>query len=201
MTDDGTRAAVSCGAPMTTSPDPTALETRFSRGDHTSLSDMYRTYRGPMFVAAYSLLCDRELAADAVQRAFVQAWQAAATFDPARELKPWLYAITRRAAVDIYRLERRTANQISLDGSRDIASTLSTDDPTLDETWQVWQVREALARLHSDERTVLQLAYYDGYSQSEMAKLLGVPLGTVKSRTARARRHLAQRLIHLKDAS
>jgi RNA polymerase sigma-70 factor, ECF subfamily len=184
---------------MTTSPDPTALETRFTQGDHTAVAEMYKAYSGPMFVTAYSLLGDRELAADAVQRAFVQAWQAAPTFDPTRQLKPWLYAITRRAAVDVYRRERRIANQVSLDDSRDFDTTLSTEDPDLDQAWQAWQVREALDKLHPDERAVLQLAYYDGYSQSEIAKLLHVALGTVKSRTARAQRRLTELLTHLQE--
>jgi RNA polymerase sigma-70 factor, ECF subfamily len=184
---------------MTTTPDPTLLETRFSRGDQTAVPEMYKLYSGPMFVTAFSLLGDRELAADAVQRAFVQAWQAAASFDPARPLKPWLYSITRRAAVDIYRRERRTAHQVSLDDSWDFDTTLSTEDPSLDQTWQAWQVREALDKLHLDERTVLQLAYYDGYSQSEIANLLEIALGTVKSRTARAQRRLADLLTHLQE--
>lgn len=184
---------------MTTTPDPAQLETRFSRGDHTALTEMYHTYSGPMFATAFSLLGDRELAADAVQRAFVQAWQAAATFDPTRQLKPWLYAITRRAAIDVHRRERRTTNQVSLDDSWDFDTTLSTQDPTLDQTWQAWQIREGLDKLHPDERAVLQLAYYDGYPQSEIATLLNIALGTVKSRTARAQRNLAQHLTHLQD--
>lgn len=184
---------------MSTTPDATTLGIRFRRGDQTALSEMYQLYSGPMFATAYSLLGDRELAADAVQRAFVQAWQAAARFDSSRELKPWLYAITRRAAVDVYRRERRTANQISLDNSWDLETSLQTDDPSLDETWQAWQLREALEQLHPDERRVLQLAYFDGYSQSEIAKELDVALGTVKSRTARAQRRVAQLLSHLRD--
>jgi RNA polymerase sigma-70 factor (ECF subfamily) len=111
-----------------------------------------------------------------------------------------LYAITRRAAIDVYRRERRSADQISLDNSWDLETTLYTEDPSMDDTWQAWQVREALEKLHPDERRVLQLAYYDGYSQSEIAKVLDVALGTVKSRTARAQRRLAELLTHLQDA-
>ncbi len=183
---------------MTTSPDPTSLETRFSRGEKTALPQMYRTYSGPMFATAFHLLGDRELAAEAVQRALVQAWQAAATFDPTHALRPWLYAITRRAAVDVYRRERRTAHQVSLDDTHDHDATLSIEGPTLDQVWQTWQVREALDKLHPDERAVLQLAYYDGYSQSEIAEILTTALGTIKSRTARAQRRLAALLTHLR---
>lgn len=129
------------------------------------------------------------------------AWQAAPAFDPARPLKPWLYAITRRAAVDIHRRERRTTHEVSLDGTSDYNTALSTTDPRLDQTWQTWQVREALDRLHPDERTVLRLAYYDGSTQSQIATLLHTAIGTVKSRTVRAQRHLAELLSHLNDNS
>ncbi|GAB3933999.1 sigma-70 family RNA polymerase sigma factor [Kribbella albertanoniae] len=175
------------------------LGERFHRGDQTALTDMYRLYAGPMFATAFSMLGDREYAADAVQRAFVQAWQGAAKFDPSRELKPWLYAITRRAAIDVYRREHRSAKNLSLDVSWE-AEALQADNPSLEDAWQAWQVREALEKLHPDERRVLQLAYFDGYSQSEIAKVLDVALGTVKSRTARAQRRLKELLDHLRDS-
>jgi len=190
---------------MTTTPDLASLEARFHRGDETVISDIFRLYSGPMYAAAYSLLGDRDMAADAVQRAFVQAWQAASTYDPARALKPWLYAITRRAAIDVYRRERRHSENLSLDlfgynEGETTTGTPLTGEPDLDAVWKTWQVREALDQLHPDERAVLQLAYYDGYSQSEIANLLNIALGTVKSRTSRAQRNLAALLDHLTEA-
>jgi RNA polymerase sigma-70 factor (ECF subfamily) len=171
---------------------------RFARGDETALAEMYRQYSGPMFSTALALLGDRELAADAVQQAFVQAWRAADRFDPSRELQPWLYAITRRTAVDVYRRNRRTAAQLALDESWAVEAELATEGPSMDLTWRVWQVRVALGRLHPDERQVLELAYFDGYTQSEISALLALPLGTVKSRTARAQRRLADLLEHVR---
>lgn len=181
---------------MPTTPDQSMLGERFHRGDQTALSEIYALYAGPMFATAFSMLGDREFAADAVQRAFVQAWQGAARFDPGRDLKPWLYAITRRAAIDVYRREHRPARNLSLDTSWE-AEALHANNPSMEDTWQAWQVREALEKLHPDERRVLQLAYFDGYSQSEIAKVLDVALGTVKSRTARAQRRLKELLAHL----
>ncbi|WP_433018141.1 RNA polymerase sigma factor [Kribbella sp. CA-294648] len=190
---------------MTTTPDLASLEARFYRGDETVISEIFRLYSGPMYSAAYSMLGNRDMAADAVQRAFVQAWQAASTYDPARSLKPWLYAITRRAAIDVYRRERRHTDHLSLNvfGYHETDSTADnkpTRELDVDMVWKTWQVREALDQLHPDERNVLQLAYYDGYSQSEIASLLNIALGTVKSRTARAQRNLAALLTHLKDS-
>ena len=177
--------------------DEQSLGERFQRGDDAALHEMYKRYAGPMFVTAISLLGDREQAADAVQRAFVQAWKAADGFDPNRELKPWLYAITRRAAVDVYRRERRNANHVSLQVVRE----LSDDGPSMERIWRSWQVREALEQLSPEERKVLELAYFNGYSQSEIAAELDLPLGTVKSRTSRAQRRLADLLPHLRETA
>jgi RNA polymerase sigma-70 factor (ECF subfamily) len=176
-----------------------SLGERFRTGDDGALPEMYRQFSGPMFSTALALLGDRELAADAVQQAFVQAWRAADRFDPDRELQPWLYAITRRTAVDVYRRNRRTAGQVSLDESWAVEAELATEGPSMESTWRVWQVRTALGKLHPDEREVLRLAYFEGSTQTEISDRLGLPLGTVKSRTARAQRRLAAVLGHLRD--
>jgi RNA polymerase sigma-70 factor (ECF subfamily) len=181
---------------MTTLMEQETLGERFRVGDGSALDEMYERYSAPMYATALNLLGNREHAADAVQRAFVQAWRAADRFDPARELKPWLYAITRRAAVDIYRRERRTQQQLTFD---DVVETVVAEPPSMVTVWQAWQVREALEQLRPRERQVLRLAYYDGLTQTEIAERLGVPLGTVKSRTARAQRRLAILLAHLRE--
>ena len=178
---------------------PTTLEEQFRAGDEATLPQVYRRYAGAMYATAYNLLGNRDLAADAVQQAFIQAWRAAASFDPARGLQPWLYSITRRAAIDTYRRQRREAQNLSYDDSWSADAEAAVDGPSLDSAWQVWQVRQALDRLHRDERRVLELAYYEGQTQSEIAETLGIAIGTVKSRTARAQRRLADLLGHLRD--
>lgn len=182
---------------MTATPhDPATLEARFQRGDRTAMPELYRRYSGPMFATALALLGDRELAADAVQQAFVRAWQAANGFDPGRELRPWLYAITRRAAVDVHRRERRGREHLAPHGPT--GSEPTVDGPSLDRSWRAWQVHLALDRLPPDESRVLWLAYFGGYSQREIGSALGLAVGTVKSRTARAQRHLTELLRHLR---
>ncbi|MFI6132658.1 RNA polymerase sigma factor [Micromonospora sp. NPDC051141] len=178
-----------------------SLAQRFHNGEETALAEMYRCYSGAMFATALNLLGNRDLAAEAVQQAFVQAWRAADRFDPSRELRPWLYAITRRAAVDVHRRQRRTSHDVSVDDSWSVEGEIATEGPSIDTMWQVWQVREALDQLPADERLVLQLAYYQQMTQSEVADALGIPLGTVKSRTYRAQRNLAVRLAHLRETS
>ena len=179
----------------------TTLEEQFRAGDEAALPQVYRRYAGAMYATAYNLLGNRDLAADAVQQAFIQAWRAAASFDPGRGLQPWLYSITRRAAIDTYRRQRREARHVSYDESWAADVEASVEGPSLDAAWQVWQVRRALDRLHPDERRVLQLAYYEGLTQSEIAQVLGIALGTVKSRTSRAQRRIAELLGHLRDGA
>jgi len=177
--------------------DSNSLAVRFQQGDEHALLEVYRRYAGPMFVTALNLLGDREYAADTVQRALIQAWRARGSFDASRDLKPWLYAITRRAAVDTYRRERRPIQEVSIERIGEVAS----EGPSMEQIWRSWQVREGLDRLTSDEREVLRLAYFESLSQTEIAERLRLPLGTVKSRTARAQRRLAQLLPHLRETA
>ncbi len=176
-----------------TATEPT-LESRFCDGDKEAFAEIYRLYAGRVFAAAYRVLGDQHLAAEAVQLAFVKAWQAARSFDPDRHLLPWLCAIARRAAIDVYRQERRGPERETW-GHPD--SVQAVTPSLLEDAWLRWQVQSALARLDSDERAVLEMAYYFGMSQSDISRTAGIALGTVKSRTARAQRRLALLLAHL----
>jgi RNA polymerase sigma-70 factor (ECF subfamily) len=184
---------------MTRTFDARSLEERFRDGDEAALIEAYRQFSGPMFATAFSLLGNRDLAADALQQAFVQAWRASATFDTTRGLQPWLYAITRRTAVDVYRRQRRTSSHIPYDDAWPVNGDLQLEGPSLDTAWKVWQVRQALDQIHPDEREVLELAYYGGLTQTEIAARLAIAVGTVKSRTSRAQKRLAALLTHLRD--
>jgi len=175
------------------------LGRRFADRDPDAIRQIYRRYVGPMLVLARSLLADSDLAHDAVQQAFLQAWRAASRFDPDRPLSPWLFAITRRACIDLYRRERR----------RPVLTTTGDaperPDPVIDgdieRAWMVWQVREAIGTLAPEERDVIRLAYLEGFTLPEVAERLRIPVGTVKSRTFRAHRRLAHRLAHVRDDS
>ncbi|WP_369275891.1 RNA polymerase sigma factor [Streptomyces sp. R11] len=182
---------------LTTAESIRSLPERFQQGDETALVEMYAEYSGPMFAAALSRLGDRDMAAEAVQLAFLHAWRGAADFDPTRALQPWLYAITRRAAVDVYRANRRAASELPIEALPD--RRISVDAQPLEEIWLIWEVRRAVDSLHPDEREVLRLAYYEGMTQSEIGRALGLPLGTVKSRAARAQRKIGVLLSHLVD--
>lgn len=169
---------------------------RFRSGDPEAVRDLYQAYGRAVFVIALRALGDRVLAEDAVQQTFLQAWRAAERFDPTRDPGPWLYAIARRVAVDVYRRERRH-RLVTRDEEPEIAAL----PPSFERTWEAWEVRSALTELPPDEREVVRLSHFVGMTHSEIAEHLGVPIGTVKSRSNRAHRRLAALLAHVVRAT
>jgi len=167
------------------------LGARFREGDASAMTELYHRYAGAVGTVARSALWSDDLIADAVQQTFVKAWNARTDFDPARPLAPWLYAIARRTAIDIVRRERRRQHSVSVEA--DLA-VLPTD---LSDVWERYQVRAALDALPTEEREVMRLHYFEARTHSEIADLLDIPLGTVKSRSHRAHARLADSLGHL----
>ncbi|MPZ86891.1 MAG: sigma-70 family RNA polymerase sigma factor [Nitriliruptorales bacterium] len=172
------------------------LVERFRSGDAGAVREVYNRYAGPVFTVAQAALGNRELAAEAVQTTFLKAWRACQHFDTSRELGPWLYAIARRVAVDIWRKERRPT-QSGHEEEIDVAVV----PLSIEQTWETWEVRNALAGLPLDERKVVHMTHYLGMSQTQIADRLEIPLGTVKSRAYRAHRRLAGALHHLTEVS
>lgn len=168
---------------------------RFRGGDPDAVRTLYEQYHRAVFVIALRSLGDRSLAEEATQRTFIQAWMAAARFDTQREPGPWLYAIARRAAVDVYRRERR--HQLGRDEDTELAAL----PPSFERTWEAWEVRRALDRLNQGEQAVIRATHFLGLTHEETAEELGLPVGTVKSRAFRAHRKLASYLSHLNEAS
>jgi RNA polymerase sigma factor (sigma-70 family) len=161
------------------------LATRLKTGDSTVARDLYRAYGRLVFAVAHRVLENRTLAEDATQQAFLQAWNARARVDPNRGLRAWLCTIAQRAAIDIQRREARHRHD-ELDAER------PGHEPA--EAWEVWQVREAVESLTEEERTVVRMHHFEGYSLAEIGERLGLPLGTVKSRSFRAYRRIAAAL-------
>jgi RNA polymerase sigma-70 factor (ECF subfamily) len=152
---------------------------RVGRGDDGAFDTLYRRYARPVFALALRRLGDRGRAEDAVQETFASIWRSARTFRPERGAgAPWLYAVARNAIVDRSRLRTEpvaeTADQVSLDAG---------PEERAEADWTAWRVHRAFEELPVHERAVLELAYWGDMSQSEVAEFLGVPLGTVKTRT------------------
>lgn len=180
-------------------PDDRELARRFPSGDEAVLRAVYERFGRAVYTVAYSIVRDPDRAADAAQAAFVSAWRAAARFDPAHDLAPWLYTIARRSAIDVMRRERRTD---STDPAV-LEAVPSSDGAAggLVDAWESWQVRLAIDALPPEERDVVRLSWFSGLTHPEIAERLGVPPGTVKSRSHRAHRRLADALAHVRDVN
>lgn len=170
------------------------LAAAFRTGGSAAVRSVYERYSGAVFGIALSLLGDRELAADAVQLTFLNAWRACRTLEPGRPIRPWLYTIARRAAIDLYRRQARAPEPVEPDD--DAVVTLPA---SMERIWEAWQVRTALDSLPREERDVVQAQHFAGLSHAQIADHLAVPIGTVKSRSHRAHRRLAAMLHHLLD--
>ena len=151
------------------------------------LRELYRRYAPELFGFATNALGDRELAEEVVQDVFAQVWRRAESYDERRaSVRTWLYAIARNRIIDAHR--RAAARPKRADD--DALDTAAEVDAALDHAVLRWQVTSALSRLSPAHREVIRLAHYGGLTMREISERTGVPIGTVKSRTSYALRHL-----------
>jgi RNA polymerase sigma-70 factor, ECF subfamily len=163
------------------------LITRSARGDRDAFELLYRRYARPVFGLALRRLGDRGRAEDAVQETFASIWRAARSYRPERGPgAPWLYAVARNAITDRGRARTEPPAEVPEGSSPDAGPPERAEAG-----WTAWRVHRALEELSQDERAVIELAYWSGLSQSEVAEYLGIPLGTVKTRTRAALARLA----------
>jgi len=150
------------------------------RSDEQALAELYRRFGRLAYGLAFRILRDDALAQDAVQEAFLGVWRAAGRFT-AERAKPstWLLTLVHRRAVDLVRREERRRTE-PLQPETAPAGAEAADEAEL--ATQRQAIREALRRLPAEQREAIELAYYGGYTQSELAERLGQPLGTIKSR-------------------
>jgi RNA polymerase sigma-70 factor, ECF subfamily len=159
-------------------------------GDRPAFEELYRRYARAVLGLALRRLGDRGRVEDAAQEAFLAIWRSARTYDAQRGRgAPWLYAVARNAITDGL---RRTPEPAA--DPPDEAASEPGPPERAEAAWQAWQVHRALEILPEHERPVIELAYWSGLSQSEISDLLGIPLGTVKTRTRSALARLAQEL-------
>ena len=166
-----------------------ALLEKVGRGDRASFGQLYDRMSGLLFSMAYRVLNDREAAEDVLQDVFIQIWDKASTYDASRG-KPltWAVTLTRNKAIDRlraarrrYRLREELGREAVLDWH---AAGKSSSDELVDSE-KTRMVRHAVARLELDQRRAIELAFFGGLTQSEIAAELGEPLGTIKARIRR----------------
>jgi RNA polymerase sigma-70 factor (ECF subfamily) len=179
-------------------PDDASLIEQIARARKDALSELYDRYNRLVFSVAYAILGDRAIAEEVTLDVFVRVWQRAKTYQPERaKVSTWLVAITRHHAIDILRRKKSHPEESSLDW--DIASlqngfALHNPEEDTNLALQQERVREALTQLPAEQRQALVLAYFKGYSHTQIAEALKQPLGTVKTRIRLAMQKLRQLL-------
>jgi RNA polymerase sigma-70 factor, ECF subfamily len=166
------------------------LLARVADGDRAAFGDLYNRYARAVLGLAMRRLGDRGRAEDAAQEAFASVWRAARTYRRDRgPVAPWLYAVARNAIADRGRTRVEPPAE-----PLDTPSNEPGPDEQAEQSWLAWRVHRALETVPESERKVLELAYWRGLSQSEIATELGIPLGTVKTRTRAGLARLADEL-------
>jgi RNA polymerase sigma-70 factor (ECF subfamily) len=158
------------------------LASRLARGEDEALGLLYDRYGALANGVALRLLHDAHAAEDVVQEAFLQIWRRAGSFDARRgTLRSWLLSIVHNRAIDLHRRRAARPNVSSHYEELEL--------PDASDTWTEVRLRlrretlaRALACLSAEQRTVIELAFFGGYTHTEIADRLGLPLGTVKGR-------------------
>jgi RNA polymerase sigma-70 factor, ECF subfamily len=153
--------------------------------DPEAFEVFYDRHGGVAYSLAYRIVGDRTMAEDVTQEAFISLWRSGARFDSTRgSVRSWMLSIVRNRAIDQLRSKAGKAPKLAFDDDSILeqrpAEELTDEEALRRET--ATEVRGALGTLPNDQSKVIQLAYFGGFSHSEIAEILGVPLGTVKGR-------------------
>jgi RNA polymerase sigma-70 factor, ECF subfamily len=162
-----------------------AKNSRRMPSDEDLMRALYTEHAGPLLRYAMHLMSgDRQRAEDIVQETLLRAWQHPKAIAD-RPARPWLFAVARNLAIDAYRAKRARPHEV---GEAALEVLPASDDA--DRALESWAVADALGELRPEHRSVLLETYYRGKSVAEAASALGIPAGTVKSRTFYALRAL-----------
>jgi RNA polymerase sigma-70 factor (ECF subfamily) len=164
---------------MATTESDSRLIERVGHGDRDAFDQLYRRFARPVLAMAVRQLGDNGRAEDAAQETFAAVWRSARSYRSERgSASAWLYAVARHAIIDRARQKREQPAEIPDEPSESAGPPERAED-----SWLAWRVHSALEQLPERERVVIELAYWSGLSQTEIASYLDVPLGTVKTRT------------------
>lgn len=178
--------------------DDNALVDLLTRGEPDALGELYQRHGTACYRLARHVTANTALAEDAVQEAFTSMWRNPAAYVSTRgsSVRSWLLGMTHNKAVDSVRRETSQQRRQHAHAAQRALDPPQGDDPAA-LTWErmrAAEVRAAVSELPDAQREALALAYFGGYTQSEIAELINVPLGTVKTRTFAAMRRLRLRL-------
>ncbi len=167
--------------PAQASPDD--LLARVADGDQAAFSDLYDLISGRVLGLVTRLLRDRAQSEEVTQEVFLEVWQQATRFDRKRgTAASWILTMAHRRAVDRVRASQSSHDRDTKIGIRDLEAGYDQVSESVEIRIEHERVSRALGKLTEFQRQAVQLAYYGGYSHSEMAEHLGVPIGTVKTR-------------------
>lgn len=173
------------------------LMMRIVNQDADALKFLYDKYEKPIYAFAYRIVHDAMMAEEVVQELFLRIWKAAERYDDEHgKLTRWMFTLTRNIAIDSLRKKQnRTWGQTTENEqlNRIPDNSKSTEEVVL-EDWRGEEIREALHGLSLDQQQVVELIYYQGYTQQEVSDQQAIPLGTVKSRVRLALKQLRGRL-------
>jgi RNA polymerase sigma-70 factor (ECF subfamily) len=155
------------------------------RSDARALEVLYDRHGGPAYSLAYRIMGEPQAAEDVTQEAFISIWRTSASYDAARgSVRSWLLQIVRNRAIDALRRSSARPVRLDLDDDAVIEAQVAPDrtDAEVSRRERARHVRTALRDLPQDQAQVLGMAYFGGFTHSEIADMLGMPLGTVKGR-------------------
>lgn len=159
------------------------LLVRVAAGDQTAFAELYDLLSPRVFALILRVLVNRSQSEEVLQEVFLEVWQSAGRFAPNKgQGRTWVLTIAHRRAVDRVRASQSSADRDTRVGIRDLADARDVVADTVESQLDGELVVSALAALPEAQQEALILAYYGGYSQSEIAALTGSPLGTIKTR-------------------
>ena len=192
------------------SPDDKALAAEAAAGRQSAFRELLQRYERPVFSLVYRMVRDRALAEDLAQETFIRAFRAIGKYNPAYKFSSWIFKIAHNLTID--HLRRKRIDTVSLQGSRHalteeaqartqpvVELTYERPDEYVENRELGSQIEAAIGRLRPHYRTVTLLRHVEGYSYNEIAEIMDLPLGTVKTYIHRARLELKESLGHLRD--
>jgi len=195
MSDAGVEAMVSApaeaegGGPIPADLSDADLIGRAATGDARALEMLYERYSGVVFSFALRLVADRQLAEEVLQEVFFRSWQQGGAYSAQRgTFVTWLLSITHNLAIDEIRKRKRRPQKADSEEPETILAAVADTSAGADVEGEVWLgslrtvVAEALKELPQAQRQAIELAYFQGLTQREIAETLGEPLGTIKTR-------------------